>query len=345
MNYTAYFDPSNPDTPAGMTPTVAAADVTGVPSTGTGLAGAAYVPGTRIWNIDMAAEAAAGTADATFVASELVYKNNKSDTTITEFLRDDGASVQGNGDLEMGPSALTFSGYIYIPPGVHEIKITSDDGFDLNIGGVDFSEFANGRAPDDTPRVAEFEGGLYQMDLLYFDGGGGMQLTFEIDGLPVDQSAFYQSVEDFTNPPADVALVPAEDYHPSFFIPETVDGDETYTTSDARDVIEADASDDTIDGQGGDDELMGGYGDDVLMGGEGDDVLNGGRGSDVLDGGAGNDLLIAGSDAGVQKIGQIAIGQETRGDPDGEVDQALQKLAIYSDQPIKGDDVLIGGEG
>ncbi|QMU58647.1 MAG: hypothetical protein GKR98_10860 [Boseongicola sp.] len=96
---------------------------------------------------------------------------------------------------------------------------------------------------------------------------------------------------------------------------------------------------------GGDDELYGGYGDDHLIGGEGDDVLDGGRGSDLLEGGAGNDLLIARSDAGVQKIGQLAIDMPTRDDPDGEVDPVTQKLAIYNDQPIVGDDILIGGEG
>ena len=96
---------------------------------------------------------------------------------------DDAASLEGNGNLEMGPSALTLSGYIYIPPGVHEIKVVSDDGFELEIGGVDFSEFTGGRAPDATAKVADFEGGLYQIDMLYFDGGGGMALSLHIDGL------------------------------------------------------------------------------------------------------------------------------------------------------------------
>ncbi len=343
---TAYFDASNPDTPEGMTPSVAAGDVTGVPSSGTGLTGAAYVPGTSIWNITKAAEAAAGTPTATFDVSELYFGSNKSDTTVAEFIGDKGTITSGDGSAEMGPSALTFSGYIYIPPGVHEITINSDDGFDLNIGGVDFSDYANGRAPDDTARVAEFDGGLYPIEVLYFDGGGGMALKMEIDGLPVDQSAFYQSVEDFTNPPADVPVIPVDEYHPSFVLgEESLDVAVDTTTTDERDVFNGQGADDTVDGQGGNDELMGGYGDDILLGGDGDDVMDGGRGSDILDGGAGNDLLISGSDAGVQKIGQIAIGQETRGDPDGEVDEALQKLAIYSDQPIKGDDVLIGGEG
>ncbi len=110
-------------------------------------------------------------------------------------------------------------------------------------------------------------------------------------------------------------------------------------------MIEGKGADDTIDGQGGDDELMGGYGNDILRGGDGDDVLDGGRGSDILEGGAGNDTLISRSDAGEQKIGQLAVDMPTRDDPDGEVDEALQKLSIYADQPLVGDDVLIGGEG
>ena len=43
MNTTAYFDASNVDTPAGLTPVVAMADISGIPSEGTGLAGSAYV--------------------------------------------------------------------------------------------------------------------------------------------------------------------------------------------------------------------------------------------------------------------------------------------------------------
>ncbi|MBT8415346.1 MAG: hypothetical protein KJO30_13545, partial [Boseongicola sp.] len=173
-----------------------------------------------------------------------------------------------------------------------------------------------------------------------------MSLSLEIDGLPVDQSAFYQSAEDFTDPPADVPLVPVEDYHPSFFLGEdslevAIDGNGT----NDRDIIEGKGADDVIEGLGGDDELYGGYGDDILRGGDGDDVLDGGRGSDVLEGGAGDDTLISRSDAGVQRIGQLAIDMPTREDPDGEVGQDLQKLSAYADEPLIGDDVLIGGAG
>lgn len=346
MNTTAYFDAAAVDTPAGLAPTVTMAAITGIPSTGTGLAGAAFAPGSSIWNLQKAIEAAQGTPDATFVTTEFGYRSRQSDTTVSEFLDHDAGSVQGNGDVEMGPSALSFTGYIYIPPGVHEIAVTSDDGFDLNIGGVNFSEFASGRSTDTTSRVADFEGGLYKLDLIYFDSGGRMALSLEMDGLPIDGSAFYQSPEDFTNHDPSVPLVPVDEYHPSFFLgEESLDTAITDTATEARDSITGLGANDTIDGLGGDDELHGGYGDDILRGGDGDDVLDGGRGSDLLDGGDGDDLLIARSDAGVQRIGQLAIDMPTRGDPDGEVDAELQKLSVYADQPIKGDDILIGGAG
>ncbi|MCY4333875.1 MAG: hypothetical protein OXC60_04280 [Litoreibacter sp.] len=347
MTIPTSFNPSDVNTPSGLAPAIALADVAGIPASGTGLSGAVYVPGTPIRSLEDALEAASGAPDLSFTATEIAYGANRSDTSAAEFLDHDADSIVGDGSaFEMGPSALTMSGFVYIPAGVHEIEVVSDDGFSLQIGGVDFSEFSGIRASDATSRVAEFEGGLYEVDLTYFDKGGGMVLGVAIDGLPVDQSAFYQSAEDFQNPPSDVPLVPVEDYHPSYFLGEnSLETPVTETASDASDVIEGNGADDVIEGLGGDDELHGGYGDDILRGGEGDDVLDGGRGSDVIDGGAGNDTLISTSDAGEQKIGQVAIDIVTRGDPDGEVDPALQKLAAYADQPLHGDDVLIGGEG
>ncbi|MEL7343900.1 MAG: LamG-like jellyroll fold domain-containing protein, partial [Pseudomonadota bacterium] len=341
-----YFDASNPDTPEGMTPVVAYDQNGEVPTQGTGLTGLAYHPDTSIGNIGKLLEAMTNGPDAAFTASEIAFGGNKSDTTLQEFLGDDGVVTSGDGDLEMGPSGMALTGYVYIPPGVHEIAISSDDGFSLTLGGQPFSIFNGGRATDETARVAEFEGGLYEIELLYFDGGGGQSLSMEIDGLPVDQSAFYQDPADFTDPPAETATVPMADYHPSYFLGEdvieqAVQGDAT----DGADTIKGYALDDTIDAGAGDDHVLGGYGDDIINGGDGDDVLDGGRGSDVVNGGAGNDTLIARSDAGEQVIGQNAIGMPTRGDPDGEVNEALNKLYGYEDQPLHADDVLIGGEG
>lgn len=347
MNSIVTFDAAEIDTPAGLTPTVAQDQITGIPVTGTGLAGAAFVPGTSIWNTQKAAEAAEGDPVVTFTSSALSYGAQKSDTSIAEFLGDDAASIAGaGGNLEMGPSALIFSGFVYIPPGVHEVTIRSDDGFEMKLGGVDFSEFASTRASEETSRVAEFDGGLYELELLYFDGGGRMSLSMEIDGLPVNQSAFYMDPGDVTNPAASIATVPVEDYHPSYFLgPDSLDTPVTTPTTEMRDVIDGAGADDLIDGLGGDDEITGGYGDDILLGGQGDDVLDGGRGSDVLDGGDGNDILVSRSDTGEQRIGQVALGNETRPDPDNEVDPVTQKLYAYNGQPLVGDDVLIGGAG
>ncbi|MEM7778003.1 MAG: hypothetical protein AAF732_20625, partial [Pseudomonadota bacterium] len=281
------------------------------------------------------------------MSSEIGYAANKSDTTVEEFLEGDAASLNGDGSAyEMGPSGLKLTGYVYIPPGAHEITITSDDGFALSLGGQDFSSFEGARATESTSVVGDFTGGLYEMELLYFDQGGGMSLFMEIDGLPVDQSAFYQTEADFLAPPNDVEMVPAESYHPSVFLGvESLDVAIDGTGTADNDVLEGKGADDTIMGGDGDDILNGNYGDDWIEGGAGDDVIDGGRGSDVIDGGEGNDTLISRSDAGVSKIGQLAIGMPTRGDPDGEVNQELQMLKGYENQPMHADDVLIGGAG
>ena len=342
----AYFDIADVDTPTGLPPIISAGDISGVPSSGTGLRGAAYAPADRIWSIDRLDEIiAANDPDATFVSTKIAYGSRHSNTTIAEFLVEDATSIVGDGDLEMGPSGLTLNGYIYIPSGLHEVSVLSDDGFTLELGGVDFSEFPKGRSPKETARVAEFEGGLYKIDMSYFDGGGGMTLALLIDGLPVDDSALYQSVSDFENPPADVPLVTVADYHPSHFLGEHIlDGDDAETGAQVRDIIEGQGGDDTIDGAGGDDEIYGGYGDDSIEGGDGDDVIDGGRGLDLISGGAGNDLLISRSDAGEQRIGQLALGDPTRPDPDHEVNAERQKLKGWEYQPLVADDIMIGGE-
>ncbi|MEM8630706.1 MAG: LamG-like jellyroll fold domain-containing protein, partial [Pseudomonadota bacterium] len=347
MTIQTYFDPADLDTPEGLTPAVALSSVSGIPAVGTGLAGAVFVTGEEIASLSEAEESTANAPSVTFTASEIAYGAKDSGTTVAEFLDHDAGTIVGDGDaIEMGPSALTLSGFVYIPEGVHLIEVISDDGFAMQIGGTSFSNLDGDESGSGASRLVEFEGGLYEIDLLYFDEKGSMALNLSIDGLPFDQSAFYQTVGDFENPPSNVPLVPVDVYHPSYFLGETsLETPVTATASESRDVIHGNGADDTIDGLAGDDDLHGGYGDDILLGGEGNDLLDGGRGSDVLMGGEGDDTLISTSDAGEQKIGQVAIDIVTRGDPDGEVDDELQKLAAYADQPLLGDDVLIGGEG
>ncbi|MEM8753814.1 MAG: hypothetical protein AAGF90_12625, partial [Pseudomonadota bacterium] len=345
-DYLPTFTPGSIDTPAGLSPAVGLGAIDRVPVIGTGLSGEAYAPGTSIHSISKLKEViAAQDADATFTATSISYGSRDSQTTLEEFLEDDGASVSGDGGLEMGPSGLALKGYIYIPEGVHQIAVNSDDGFELKLGGEVFTSFEGRRGTEETARTAEFDGGLYEIEILYFDGGGGMALELELDGLPLDGAALFTTPSDFTHPPAGAATVPVEDYHPSTFIEESLDGDGAVSTSGGRDVVMGDGGDDSIGGGAGDDEIRGGYGDDSLTGGDGDDLIDGGRGSDLISGGAGDDILLSRSDAGEQRIGQLAVGNPTRPDPDGEVNELRQKLIGYENQALTADDVLIGGEG
>ena len=347
-NYNPLVDLSNVDTPANMDPEVSVSGITHVPAQGTGLAGEVFITNGWIGSIETLREVIANDPPImTFTSTQVAYSGKSSSTTVAEFLGHDADSInEPFGDVfEMGPSGIKLTGYIYIPDGAHDISVVSDDGFALKIGGVDYSEFSGTRSVDETGRVADFAGGLYEIEIIYFDGYGGQALMLEVDGLPVDQSAFYKSVSDFTNPPSDVPLVPVDDYHPSAFIDDALDIETTDTATDGIDLIEGKGADEILDGLAGDDVIKGGYGDDKIVGGDGDDVIDGGRGSDLLIGGDGNDLLISRSDAGEQRIGQLAIGQPTRGDPDGEVNAARQKLKGYEDQAFAADDVMVGGAG
>ncbi|MEL7347778.1 MAG: LamG-like jellyroll fold domain-containing protein, partial [Pseudomonadota bacterium] len=223
--------------------------------------------------------------------------------------------------------------------------MTSDDGFALSIGGVDFSSFEGIRGAETTSRVAEFDGGLYPIELLYFDQGGPQSVSLEIDGMPVDQSAFYTAADDIIDNPAGAPLIPVEDYHPSQTLGEAiVDDPETINGTAGADVIDAMGGDDVVNAGEGDDTVYGGYGDDNIDGGGGNDVLIGGRGSDWVKGGTGDDTIVSRSDAGEQKIGQIVVGNVTRPD-NGEVNYDRQKLIGWEKQALVADDILTGGEG
>ncbi|WP_367152517.1 acyltransferase family protein, partial [Leisingera sp. F5] len=116
-------------------------------------------------------------------------------------------------------------------------------------------------------------------------------------------------------------------------------GDNTVRGTSGADGIDAGRGDDKIAGKGGADVLQGNYGNDTLYGGGGNDVLDGGHGEDTLKGGGGNDLLISRADG---REGAIAYDPDRdEGDPENE----LTDGKLYPDQPVPGDDLLIGGKG
>ncbi|MEL7089167.1 MAG: hypothetical protein AAGL98_12115, partial [Planctomycetota bacterium] len=121
--------------------------------------------------------------------------------------------------------------------------------------------------------------------------------------------------------------------------------DDTLNGKGGADKIYAGAGDDKAYGGNGNDIIMGGYGNDYLLGNAGNDILDGERGSDLLVGGDGNDVLYSRSDAGEQRIGQLVIGEPSRDFPDPSVDPELLKLVDWVDQPLRADDILVGGRG
>lgn len=196
--------------------------------------------------------------------------------------------------------------------------------------GADTSRTENNDTPDD---FAEDDEGLREP----FDGAiagfgiwGGMDAD---DALTGDQ--IRQLVEEGPG----TALTAPSGPQP---IPS---GNDTLIGGADGDTLIGGGGDDEILGEAGNDNLEGGYGNDALIGGDGDDVLDGNRGSDLLIGGDGDDLLISRSDTGEQRIGQLAIGEPTRGDQFDEVNFDRQKLLGWEDQPLIGDDILIGGAG
>jgi hypothetical protein len=271
MNTRACFDASNVDTPPGVEPVRPASEVTGIPSRGTGLSAELFIPDAPVSDLDMAEAAIRLVPDVTFIASKIAFCGTQHGETVADLLGRDAASIDGaGGDMECASCALTLSGFIFVPAGVHEIEVVCDAGFRLELGGLAFMEADGSQTPDATPRVAEFEGGLYEIDLLTFHSGNAMTLSLRIDGLPLDQSAFYRNMEDFEAPPEGTPLIHVEAYHPSFF--RGADGLEAFcmgTATGEHDGTDNFADDDMILGLA-DDDPEGDLGVDVLKRGMGD---------------------------------------------------------------------------
>ena len=336
-------------TAAAPSPEIAIGDLGNVPLVGTGLSGKVYDADWvrsiselgRLIDTDP-------TPDATFTATGLQYYSREYEPTLAEFLADDADSIVGDGDMIMDGTGIVLEGFIVIPEGEHTLTIRSDDGFALFLGGAQVARHDGERWLNTTTVEETFEGGLYEVQIAYFERSGPQGLIIEIDGLPIDGSAFYQSEADFAAQQAapEVDSIPADEYHPGKVLGAEAYGDAfTETGDDTPERIEGKGGDDDLAGGGQVDHITGGYGDDKLDGGDGNDVLDGGRGSDLLLGGAGDDLLIARSDAGEQRIGQFAVNDVTRGDPEDEVNDSRQKLYGWENHPLQADDILVGGEG
>lgn len=144
-------------------------------------------------------------------------------------------------------------------------------------------------------------------------------------------------------------------------------GDDQITAGGGNDRVNGGSGNDILFGEGGNDRLIGGSGDDQLFGGEGNDRLKGGDGDDILDGGdnddrlidgEGNDILLGGdgNDRLVGTLGEdllyggdgndLIISRSDAGEPDVAFPDSPNDDGRYFDnQPVPGDDHLIGGAG
>jgi Ca2+-binding RTX toxin-like protein len=208
-------------------------------------------------------------------------------------------------------AAVRLSGQFYVQPGYYDFRVYADDGFRLNVAGQTLLEFDGNQSP--TTRIfrnvqlSNLEGGLQDIELLYWDQGGNAVLKIEYKASN-DPTANYQ-VLSLSN----TAMFSAE-AAPTFSDPQIqdlvydtttatwqmrtgsrLDGDangNTLTGGAGRDLLSGNGGADILYGNGGADRLDGGAGNDTLYGGDGNDVLIGGAGTDRLEGGLGDDIYV-----------------------------------------------------
>lgn len=187
-------------------PTAAGGQPDGAP--GTGLVGEVFDVEKGFGSASqLDAHIAANAPTHTLAASRLSFRRG-SDESLQQFLGAHGELLSGDGTVKMETIGFRFTGFIYIPPGEHEVTVASDDGFSLRLGGEMFSTFQGGRGFAPTSKSGDFAGGLYEIDLRYFENWGGEGLELSIDGEPVQMSSFYRSVADYEAALAEYGALP-----------------------------------------------------------------------------------------------------------------------------------------
>jgi Ca2+-binding RTX toxin-like protein len=115
-------------------------------------------------------------------------------------------------------------------------------------------------------------------------------------------------------------------------------GADNLTGGEGADLIKGKAGNDTISGAGGVDTIYGNRGDDVILGGDGNDYLYGNRGNDTIDGQKGNDFM-SGGWGDDRLIWNNGDGSDILRGGQG------YDVAEVNDDPVKGDEFVLGQEG
>ncbi|MBU0498836.1 MAG: family 16 glycosylhydrolase [Gammaproteobacteria bacterium] len=176
---------------------------------GTGLSGQAFDSNRGFNSIgELQDFLAIADASHSFTASQIDFGGANQRGNIAGFLGDSAQLTSGDGSTAMETVAVRLSGYVYIPAGEHHITVRSDDGYLLKLGGQEFSSFESPRPFYATDKAGTFAGGLYAIELLYYENWGAEGLRLELDGQALGAEHFYQSVADFQQALADNGPMP-----------------------------------------------------------------------------------------------------------------------------------------
>ena len=161
----------------------------------------------QVWNVNNSLDslgefdsiAAAQPATHEITVSELeLGKVTGNTASLAEFLGDNGDVTDGNANAQMETIGLKLTGFIYVPGGMHTIAVKSDDGFRLKIGGEELIAYTGQRGYSGTSTLVDFgEGGLYEIELDYFENRGDQRVTLLLDGEEVGSDSLFSSVEAF----------------------------------------------------------------------------------------------------------------------------------------------------
>jgi Ca2+-binding RTX toxin-like protein len=201
---------------------------------GTGLVGEVFDRDATFSSIDdLIAQTVLSPADHHFTASKIAFDGFQESPSPTLRLFFDGSATLSDGgeDTAMNTIGLHMHGFIWIGAGDHLVSVRSDDGFLLSLGGNVISGFSGDRGFEATSQQVHFTGGLYAIDLYYFQNAGANGLRLEIDGKTVGPDAFFASAEDY-----DAALT-ANGPMPDGGIPHPYDGPVGTTGTHLDDLI------------------------------------------------------------------------------------------------------------
>ncbi len=222
---------------------------------GTGLSGEVFDRGGSFSSIeDLIAQTVTSGADHHFVASKIDFGGFSESPAPTLRLFFDGFATLSDGgeDTDMNTVGMHMHGFIWLEAGAHLVSVRSDDGFLLSLGGKVVSSYGSDRGFDTTSQQLTVSGGLYAIDLYYFQNAGAEGLRLEVDGKIVGADALFATAQDY-----DDALA-ANGAMPDGGIPQPYDGPVGTTGTHLDDLIKIIGMDEGLANNVSNGQMLGG---------------------------------------------------------------------------------------